>query len=373
MQMGRKREGERVFVAKTPERGRWRVIHIHRDGKRVPSFFATEGEAKRFAAALEARIDTEETTIHGLVDGDYFDHLVERGRKRSSIATTVRRLKKLPDIPPQDFTPKRAATWYQRQTKNEDGSDRASDTHLNELNEARSFFTWVRRRGYLARNPLEDVEGKGRRRAGKPQLRIDEARLWMTAARREVAQGRVNAIAALMTLLLGVRASEVAERQVRDLDDGGRLLWVPDSKTDAGRRTLEVPDDLREYLLALAEGRKGGDWLFPGRSAEGRITRHTVYREVKRICGLAGVEEVCAHAMRGLHATLATEANMTGHAVSRALGHASTAVTQRHYTDRTAHAQAQSRRALDRLGGASDTVPQSFRTDSGDSDGSEKS
>jgi hypothetical protein len=32
-----------------------------------------------------------------------------------------------------------------------------------------------------------------------------------------------------------MRATEIVSRVVRDLDDEGRLLWIPDSKTEAGQ------------------------------------------------------------------------------------------------------------------------------------------
>ena len=35
---------------------------------------------------------------------------------------------------------------------------------------------------WLARNPLEEVEGVGKRRHGKAQLRVDEARKWVAEA-----------------------------------------------------------------------------------------------------------------------------------------------------------------------------------------------
>ena len=69
-------------------------------------------------------------------------------------------------------------------------------------------------------------------------------------------------MAALVTLVMGLRAGEVVSRVVRDLDDEGKLLWIPDSKTEAGKRTLQVPDLLRTYLLALAEGKNSDDLLF---------------------------------------------------------------------------------------------------------------
>jgi hypothetical protein len=61
-------------------------------------------------------------------------------------------------------------------------------------------------------------------------------------------------VAALVTLVMGLRAGEVVSRIVRDRDDEGRLLWIPDSKTESGKRTLQVPDFLRAYLQTLAVG-----------------------------------------------------------------------------------------------------------------------
>jgi hypothetical protein len=34
---------------------------------------------------------------------------------------------------------------------------------------------------------------------------------------------------------------------VRDLDDEGRLLWIPETKTEAGKRTLPVPEVLNPH------------------------------------------------------------------------------------------------------------------------------
>ena len=74
----------------------------------------------------------------------------------------------------------------------------------------------------------------------------------------ELAPRDDGAILALAYLLLGARAGEVVLRQVRDVDDGGRPLWIPDSKTEAGRRHLEVPDVLVPHLIRF--GRTWSDW-----------------------------------------------------------------------------------------------------------------
>jgi len=116
------------------------------------------------------------------------------------------------------------------------------DYHRNALAEAKTFLRWCVKKGWLSANPAEHVEGTGRRNHGKEQLRIDEARRWTATAVKYAERDEEGAIAAMMTLLLGMRCSEVISRVARDVDDEGRLLWIPDSKTAKGRRTLVVPN-----------------------------------------------------------------------------------------------------------------------------------
>jgi integrase len=92
---------------------------------------------------------------------------------------------------------------------------------------------------------------------------------------------------------MGMRANEIVSRVVRDLDDDGKLLWIPDSKTEAGRRTLQVPELLRPLLKALAEGKSPDAKLF------GYHWLDWVRKWVKRICDAAGVPKVTAHGCAG--------------------------------------------------------------------------
>ena len=94
-------------------------------------------------------------------------------------------------------------------------------------------------------------------------------------------------------------------------------MWIPDSKTEAGKRTLLVPEFLRTFLEELAEGKRPEDLLF------GYHDRNWPRKWVARICKAAGVPRVTAHGMRGLHGTLAVETGLSAHAVASALGHES--------------------------------------------------
>ena len=147
-----------------------------------------------------------------------------------------------------------------------------------------------------------------------------------------------------MALLMGMRASEIVERTIRNLDDGGRLLWITDAKTQAGVRRLEVPPQLQAHLQRMARGKPQGDRLF-GRNA----TRYWVLRSVQRICKAAGVPMVPAHGLRGTHATLAVSAGATSHLVAAALGHESFTTTARHYAKTEAIEGALQERVLEKF------------------------
>jgi integrase len=76
-----------------------------------------------------------------------------------------------------------------------------------------------------------------------------------------------------------------------------------------------------------------------------------VRKEVARICDKVKVMKVCAHAMRGLHSTLAVRAGMTGHVVAQALGHESFATTLQSYAQPGALAAANQETVLKVLEG----------------------
>jgi integrase len=165
--------------------------------------------------------------------------------------------------------------------------------------------------------------------------------------------GDQGAVAALVALLLGLRASEIVTRKVCDLDDDateGDLLWIPCSKTPAGRRTLEVPDVLRAHLLACAEGKAGNAYLFETEAGGGHW-RDWVLHNVHRICDLASVPRVTAHALRGLLATLTAERGLAGHVIAATLGHEDERTTMHAYAAPGAAATGVNRRGLTVLQG----------------------
>lgn len=267
----------------------------------------------------------------------------KRGLKEASLETLEYRLQALHGNlwHVSDLTPRKAARLYdaRRAATRRGNVTIASDTHRNELAAAKTFGAWLAKRGWTPRNPWEPVEPMGGRSRGKEQLRIDEARLFSATCFEHAEKGDVSAVAALMALLLGLRAHEILERVGRDVDDGGSVLWVPKSKTAAGRRRVLVPLELMPHLNALDRSPFLSLW------PEG-VTNDWLRYHVARLCTAAGVPVVCPHSLRGLHATLAIAAGETSAAVASALGHTSANVTRAHYTQADATSGDRAERAL---------------------------
>jgi integrase len=140
-----------------------------------------------------------------------------------------------------------------------------------------------------------------------------------------------------MALLMGLRASEVLSRVVRDIDCGGEYLRVDDNedvafrlKTESSRRPVLIPTLLRPLLAQLAARKRATDPLFPGRLG-GRRRRQWLHVQVGSLCKKAGVPVVCSHSLRGWMTTSAVAAGELPEVVAREIGHASAQMTLEPY------------------------------------------
>ncbi len=327
------------------DKGGFRIIHVHRTGARDSYWFATEEEAQRAREAFQITGQEPDPTLDEALIAYATYMRDDKGNKPSSIEQTRHKLRRFfPDLGVTlvELTPESCAGYYQalRTAPKRHGGVLSVDYHRNALSEARTFLQWCVKKSWLSENPLDDVEGVGRRNHGKEQLRIDEARKWLAKANELAHQGHEGAVAAMMTLLMGMRCSEVISRVVRDLDDDGTLLWIPDAKTAKGKRTLRVPEQLQRLLSQLVANKASTDLIF------GSHERGWPRAWVKRICREAKVPEVTAHGQRGLHSTLAVEAGVTAKAVADALGHESFTTTARSYAQPEAVGRAKQVQAL---------------------------
>lgn len=102
-------------------------------------------------------------------------------------------------------------------------------------------------------------------------------------------------------------------------------------------------------MAQLTTGRESDEPLF-GRGTSGSpLRRTTVWAFVQRMCARAGVPRVCTHSLRGLFAALAVQSGAVTPAVAASLGHGSFTMTERHYAQPSAVANAATSRAAAKL------------------------
>lgn len=312
--------------------GRVRLVIVYTDGRKDSRRgFASLAEAEAVKKELLRQIELQKSANLQDALEQYRDALQLKGNKPGSIATCMTRLRDFfVDLtkPVAALTARYCADRYEDLTKRPSlrtGQPVKPDTHRNTLAEARTFLGWCVEQKWLKQNPLQAVKGVGRRQHGKVQLRIDEGKRLTNKCLEQAALGNDGAAAVLVALLMGFRASEVISRQVRDLDDDARYLWIDRGKTAAAQRRPEVPDVLQPHLRRLAHGKRPTDKLF------GHHVRDWVRECAAKLCDQAGVPRVTAHGLRGMCSTLAIDSGQASHAVAAMLGHASPSVTEKSY------------------------------------------
>jgi integrase len=263
------KRGERILGPYEQHNG-WRVVEIDANGSRSSTLLDTEAKAVRYAEVLRAELAKEDHTTDSALK-EYRRHLEAKGDKAVSIDVTAWAIGLFFPVPAplRLLSSKRCGALYEdlrTPPSKRTGKPLAADTHRNVLAQVKSFLAWCVERGWIGENPCDEVKGIGKRRPrgkslGKAgnELRVKQARAWYRTALELAAAGDAGAVAALVALLLGLRASEIVSRLVADLDEDeepGDLLWIPCAKTAAGRRTLEVPVELRPLLVGLAAGKR---------------------------------------------------------------------------------------------------------------------
>ena len=307
--------------------GSWRIMVRSEGTQRVQCTYATEEEGKRALRRLRTEAAKQGGPTTEKAIEEHLARMRKNGVKERSIETTRYRLRKLLGpvltVPLGTVTPARARELF----TDLEGS---IDTRRNILGQARTFFRAAHQAGYTTETLLSDVKGEGRRHTGKQKLTVDESRKFLAAC-LDLANGdnprkRTEGVASAMALVFGMRASEITGLQVRDLDAGGTIIRITHAKSQAGIRSLQVPEWFRPHLQRLAEGKEPTERLVGH-------DRTWLHRNVRAICREAGITEAPPHGLRGTHADLALMAAATPLSVSQALGHSSTAVTFRHYAN----------------------------------------
>lgn len=314
----------------------YRVIVFDGGKRKSVGALKSMEEALAIKADLERGLKTDSSILLETAIKEFVKDKRKQGLKASSLGTLEYKLRYFLPLAQtvSSFTADQAQQPYEAETVkiSRFGRTMHAQTHRHLLRTAKMFFTWAVGRKYVRVNPFAEVKPVGKPHVGKDQLRIDEARRLTQVLVSAAEQGEEGAVATYTQLVLGLRTSEVLHRKVRDLDDDGRVLWIPSGKTDNARRRLDVPEPLRTFLLAQAKG-KPPEWLLFGSERTQPYFPIWQWKQVRKYCRRAGLQRVCPHSLRGLHSSLAIAAGCTSSVVASALGHGSFAVTAQHYVD----------------------------------------
>ena len=337
----------------------WRVILVEGTERKslcVPS----QEEALALIAKCKQEVDRIQTKTIGDSLSDYRAYLLRMRQTQPSTAEHIYTslVGWLPtSMVVSSLTPANAQRLYEDLTQSirpRIGRVLAAATHQYFLTCAKGWGKWACKERLTHRNPFAEVASLGKKCRGKPQLRIDEAKQLVDSLDARAAAGDPDALALLLMLHLGLRQGEVGARVARDVDAQGRLLWIPEGKTENAARRLKVPTCLRPPLLTLANRKQPNELLFS--AGPQPPSRQHFWEKLRQFCRRAEVPLVCPHSLRGLHATLALEAGATGEMVAQALGHGSFQVTARHYATAESVAGSRAARVAEALGRSDDAI-----------------
>lgn len=301
----------------------------------------TEEEAFGAAQIALAKVRQKEAQTVAAAIEKYKECQIEKGNKPSSIATTRTRLRYFLG-PALDRDLSRLTSFELQRLYKLRCEGCAVDTHRSELAEVRSLLNFCVGQGLIPRNPAGElalsagaIRGIGKRRHGKPQLRVTESEEVERAAWAAWNVDReLGAAAVLIALGLALRACEVVTLLAQDVDAKGAVLWVGEqqAKSEAARRQLAVPAPLRPLLLQLASSATPLAPLFPApRAKSGLHDPDWVTDWSVRLCKRAGARRVTAHGLRGTRASLDKLSGLSSREVAERLGHEDPSTTERSY------------------------------------------
>jgi integrase len=209
-------------------------------------------------------------------------------------------------------------------------SGKTAATIRNRIAALRSFFDFAERFDLIERNPMRKIEAPARDDEFKGYLSADD-----DLAVQQAPTSLQERVLVMLLRHTGLRISEACALTWDDVDlDGGRLLAdspaliVRKSKTANGRRTIPIPPILVPILRRWRD-RNGGSFVLETKNGT-PMSAQFAHRLVVRVGKRAGVK-ISPHSLRRQYASVALNNGASLHVVSRALGHASTAVTEKAY------------------------------------------
>ena len=248
----------------------------------------------------------------------------ESGRK--SYRSTLRRFDKYCDE--LGISPIKAGTEHVADylSQFEDSAYKTRKTYFTVL---KSFYSWSERRGFIKYNPCDDVIVQGNARKQEKQFLSDND-FQLILSRCE--DGRAKALVYFM-FYTGVRAKELVNIKVGDVDLANHTIWVGVSKSASGNRSIPIAKALypvlSRYLMARMAFDSNTDWLFLSAGHNKKMSYRSLLYYIKRLQDNLDID-FAPHDFRRSAGTRLYRATKDIVLVQRFLGHSSVETTRKY-------------------------------------------
>ena len=144
-------------------------------------------------------------------------------------------------------------------------------------------------------------------------------------------------------LATGLRIGELINLKVGDIDFTAKTLIVRQSKTQTGRRTIDLSDpdlrELKQQLLTLAQPISAETVLFQSPKGKALQYRNLTQRILRDAIASSGLPPFTLHDLRKTHATMLVAAGVDPKVVQERMGHTSIETTLKYYAQPTKERQ----------------------------------
>lgn len=333
-------------------RQEWRIVVVNPEAsnpaaRRVVRHYREESEAIEDVEAARRLIEQNTAlTMEAVIDA-YEQHMQESETK--CFGEIIRRMRVFfpADLHLGRLTPERGKKLYEgfRQRKKlvrtkggkmTESPERISVSyHRAALSNAKTMLNWCIERGWMQLNPLAEVKGVGRKKAGKRKPTGDELQRLYAYCWPRVEAGDEAALGVMLALSMALRSGDLYRRRVRDVDMNGTQLVIESGKTSKSNEPRMIPITLQSYVKRLAEHRPPDEPLFKSEaSKDGHHGTSWLYQAMERFCESADVPFFCPHALKGASGTVLAKRGAAANLIMDHLSHEETATTFRHYVDR---------------------------------------
>lgn len=276
----------------------------------------------------------------GLVGGAQYSRTQEVFKQIRKYAIAYKNVKELKENDYQKFFNELAKKYAKS----------SLDKVYSEINQSLDF---AKRKGIIGEFPLDKrLKPKCKKQTKKIKaLRIDQQKELTKCLENTTVSEYAFRNAALIQMYMGLRIGEVNALRIEEIDLKNKTIYIHRTvtkdrnnkiiieekpKTEAGVRTLTIPDNILPYVkeqMAIALNHKD-NLLFLNRNNK-FVSETNANSQLKTRLVNWGLYEkdIATHALRHTYATRCIEAGIDAVVLSKLLGHSDVSVTLRTYVD----------------------------------------